>query len=1036
MTGLTKSLVLAVACQLPGDEAYDMLKDDFIESFEKFYRNDCAKRAANGEQSLTVLDSLIQFTAIELPIICNVDSNIISVLRSKRSEIVESFIRGDMTDMITQLASRDYILESIRSFLKHENTARSMYRTLDSSRINIVFSDFLVTFRESSAHAFRFYGTFQNFVMNCFTQYYYRAHKRDIWAMLSSSDSARKEVEMSIVQEKVLKVERTDDVLIHDHLVNISVANDLMFRHTGQSESAYGTVYDIYYLMLCELCRERVNQINESIGYDLLEFVDDCDRKDTRLDQNVNKGIAAKITNGRELAKIVFNYLRDGNLSIASLSALREKCFQRGKHDREGRNCIWSDVIVGGETNRYLDTTDAHKNYSRFDKLLKGVVSTYTLMHEFESRSMHLVDSYNKALFLDKDIIRYMDYMSSLPYIGLIKELQNAPVDYSKYADDLFEFKQMLEAYAGSSVNNHTHIRENRYYAITHGFLVKPKLKQIIVPSTPFDKLKSLTIALEAVPRSWQELLSTLSESEYWERITDTSCQLVPSDVVAGKYNNLCFNFFFCKDEAHSERAAYYLSAQNSQVLDFCKNATSWSIDTSLTEGIYFASTYGLYTPLRDKVFLYDGDGLDSIPVSSMNEFIGLLSACKNQQFRLNFEPIHFAGFAEQYKSKICAAVRFNSFCGIPNLLQPAIQAKISAIRVASEYVPYLNLYYAMLAEASSLQHSLADIIKVMAVDTLYCSVVGDSAISDSDARVARHMLDGFTTGEFNKGSLQHILDLIGSVGKVMWPNPAGTSCALHQLDCSALNIVRGNTEGFDDPLGILKFLKPLKCDAERFLMLINFVYYALEYLCCFRDTLSFLLDAIPEEVTSLICELSERFRPLDRLLNYRDSEPEFGLRVTSQTTGEVKSVIMDFKWKLSSHFDSVLKDIHSFTQECEESISKLAPYSMSEENSSSSMLEEHGKAFNMLPAYPPTVHLNMLRQYASYDTSGFYMLGGKYFQGFDNGTPYYVHRTGRMVASFDKRLSIIDFNFGEEGTEKMYDSIIAAGLAANGYAI
>lgn len=99
-------------------------------------------------------------------------------------------------------------------------------------------------------------------------------------------------------------------------------------------------------------------------------------------------------------------------------------------------------------------------------------------------------------------------------------------------------------------------------------------------------------------------------------------------------------------------------------------------------------------------------------------------------------------------------------------------------------------------------------------------------------------------------------------------------------------------------------------------------------------------------------------------------------------------------------------------------------------------MLEEHGKAFNMLPAYPPTVHLDMLRQYASYDTSGFYMLGGKYFQGFDNGTPYYVHRTGRMVASFDKRLSIIEFKFEEEGTEKMYDSIIAAGLVANGYAI
>ena len=1021
-----QSMVLAIACHLPRDEAYDLLHRDFIDRFAVWYDG-----FPNTADKPTAIDAMIRFAVVELPAIKEVGGDIQYTLGSQRESIVDTFLNCSPSAMITKLASRNTIADMIRNYLRRENSQKTMYAKLNSSRVNEVFNDFLAVFEQHCAYAFQFTGTFQDFVMNCFINFYYKGHKRDIWESIRQVDTAKREIEHSIVQEKIISVKRTDDVLIHDLVLNINLLNHALFYHSGQSDDAHGVCYDTYYLLLCTLCEQRVKAINEDFGAELLEFVDPLDRREARLDLAVNKGVAAKIENAKELVPVLFSYVRAGKLNTSDLVELRDICFKLGKHDREGRNCPWKDVSKGGETSRYLDTMHAAANYTTFDILVKGVVSSYTFMTELESRGMFLVDTYREDMFNDTDIVRYMDYLSSIKYIDLIKTLQREPVDYDRYSKELLEFPEMVNAYAGSTVNNHTHIRENRYYAITHGFLDKPRLKQTTVLSTRAEKLRALARVFDAVPRSRNDYMLFADENIKSKLEGRFFIDLAANDVVSGRFTSLYTNIFVSEN---TDAANYYLRGDGVNPVSTLLNNLSWNVGTALYSAIRLGGMPGLYLPLHGVFMFCQPEQI--VPV--MATLADVLKEYQNNCGVLTLEGGHSVLSATLDSAVMKSldvglehTIGFSYDVGIANLTSSAVQLRIAQMDMTERERKYIEKYFNVLNEMSHLQYSLISVLKVIMTEVLYWIHTGkDDSRYVVEVRMSQELLHGLQTGEFVSHSLEWILRTIyeaRQVNDVILESDTPQRAV--PVDRSILSYCFGEEKcEFKDIVALCSDVPG--GPAERFVTIYNLVYTKLEFLRYLRDAYSLVISVAGIDSSTLVCELSQRFGILNKFREYVSSCVQTGLRTDLQDVFEVKQFISATKDTCLQDFKTVVDELISHIDDCEKEIAKLVDYNISASTDRVSYLEEIGQAFNMLPSYPDTPQLKELKSRARMDSSGFFMLGGSYFKGKNGGREYYIHRSGRMLLeeNGEFRMAEFDLNGSPEDLRK-YQDILNSGL-------
>lgn len=1022
-------MVLAVACSLSCDEAYEILNQGFIDDFSKFYDG-----IPDGEAKPSVLDAMISFTMRELPIRTNVSGSVVYQLRSRRSNIVSTFIKSDISSMITQLASREIVLEMIRGFLRHENTMSSMYSKINSSRIQGVFTQFLDIFENNCAHAFQFEGSFKDFVMNCFIQFFYKGRKQDIWAYIRETDTARREVEMNVVQEKILKISKTDDLAIHDLLINISLVNDMLFRHSGQSDDARGVQYDIYYLILCELCRKRVDEINEKLGEPLLEFIDPYDRKENRIGIPPNKGIAAKINNARELIPRVFYYVRTGRLNTANLTDLRDQCFKLGKHDREGRNCVWEDVVDGGETSRYLDTRMAASNYQVFDQILKGVVSVNTLMTEIESRGQYLIDSYEPALFRDKEIIRYMDYLSSVPFINLIRTLQEEPMDYNRCGSDLLEFEHMVDEYAGSAVNNHTHIRENRYHVITHGFMRTPKLKQNSAPTTKFEVLRAIAQYLDSTPRSYRDYIRELRPFEVEKLAFSHWVQLRAGDVVAGRYNSLYSNIFVNENK---EVAEYYLLGENGQSVTDSLDDLSWNVGTSFYEAIDFNGVYGVFVPLQQKFFFY---GVDERMVPFLASWGEVLQSIN--QSRLNGQitvtvnkldsPLRPVNFVHELATKFASSIGFSYEVGINNLLKTDVQSRLSKMNISGPHKKYVMQYFSWLDECAQIQHSFIEVLKTIMTEVLYLLYEGkDRRDMLQEFTYAKELFKGLMLGEFTTASLDWILNRIHEEEVLRTIDWTTVEPSFRKIDCTVLDYCFGviDTAASGVYADLVDLVAGASTPSQKFLTIYNFIYTKLVFLRYLRDAFSLMLDAVPVDASTLVCELGQRFNVNTKLKEFYESPVTYGVRTDSMPYEQVKQDIWHARDICLGSFRTLVSELDQYFRNCEDEIAKLIDYNIAAQSNIRSRFSEWGDAFFYLSAYPSVPELAELRKRATVDTAGFFLLNGSYFKGKNNNIEYYVHRSGRMVIEINGKFEVASFNFEDDTDCKLYRKILERGF-------
>lgn len=1025
-------LLLAVACNLPRDEAYDLLNVDVADRFIDYY-----SKFPDDEQKPTVIDAMISFSIRELPAITELDGDVRFSLSSRREQIIDALLNCRMTQMITQLASRSTILEMIRSYLRKENKQYSMYGKLNSTRVSEVFNDFLAEFETNCAYAFRFTGTFKDFVMNCFINFYYKGHKKDIWDTIRKVDTARREIEQSVVQERVVHAKRTDDILIHDLVLNVHLLNNRMFYHSGQSEEVHGICYDTYYLLLCELCKNRVDQINRNLGEDILEFVDPLDRKEARLGMKSNKGIAAKIANAKELLVPVFDYVRSGRLNTSDLVELRDKCFKLGKHDREGRNCVWKDVSRDSETSRYLDTPMAASNYAVFDLIVKGVVSASTLMSEIESRGMCLVDTYAKDLFNDSDIVRYIDYLSSIKYLDLIKRLQSEPVDYSRYGKDLLEFPDMVNEYAGSSVNNHTNIRENRYYAITHGFLDKPRLKQTTVLKTRYEKLKALANCFDSVPRSARDFVLSLDDARRQQWVDTTWTTLPGREVISGKYSSLYTNIYV---NENPEAARYYLHGDSSS-LDSCLDSLGWTVGTGMYSVVIFNGQYGLYLPMHGRFMFCAAD--QSIPTLVSIE--QLVKEVMNSGNRISLagglEPLQLevdSPVVGMYAKTIYNSIGFSYEVGLENLMSSNVQTQIAKIQMTDRERKYAEKYFSWLDELSHLQHSMIAVLKIITTESIFLLYDSQNYMEQVGLyRKCRALMHGVLTGEFDSESLNWILSEIAAARDLQDIDfsKIGQANVYQKIDISILDYCFGRVDR--KSRGVYKEVVDILdggeySPADAFVILYNYIYTKLEFLRYVRDAYSLVINVAGIDASTLVCELVQRFNIAQQFYTYRENTVKHGATSDKVDYASAREFIISIRERCLQEFKTVVDELMLYIQDCEQDIAKLVDYSIAAREEVKSKFSDIGQAFNMLPAYPEVPQLTELKGIAKTDSSGFFMLGGTYFHGKNGGLEYYVHRSGRMVVADNGVFKAADFNL-EESTEDMkkYRAILTSGLRA-----
>lgn len=1026
---IAKLLVVAAATQLPDKAAFDMLQDSYIDDFIAEYEAVAEKYNRESKNPPAALSYLILFSLRELQIRSDISSNVVQPLQSSEDAIRTAMLTKSLSDMITELCSREEIRSAVERYLRKENTSAAMTSALRSNRVSVVFQQFLDMFRESCAHAFQFRGSFLEFAMHCFIQFFYKPNKRDIWATLNEADTAKREVETSIVQERLVEVRVTDDLLIHDIMQNMSVVNDKLFMHSGQSAEFYGVMYDLYYLVLCLLCEEKVNQINAELKRNKLRgvvFIDPHDYANAYGDAKRNKGIAAKIRNAKEIVSKVLDTIRGNGFSVDGLPDLRNECFRSGRTESEGRNCVWAMLGSGGETSHYLNDMDAMDNFRAFDEILRGVAGVYTLMVELESRGRDLVDFYNADVFKNKDILRYIDYLSAFDHIELMESLQNEPVDWDRYTDQLFEFNRMVDEYAGSAVNNHTNIRENRYYAVTHGFMRKPQLKQSTIPVSEFERLKQVADALTATPHS---ATSQLREARYVSR----GSELAAPEIVAGKYWVPYHNSFLLDIP---DKLDFFIKAENGVPAKQLATPNTWGVADTVLDMAALGDVRIVWSSLHGNYCIIPGPGTEEWGVASWEEVVNL-----TRSSGVNMQPVQ-AAFADAGTRLSEMARGMRRGLGLPydvgfdNLLSVPVQDKLSQIRVDSIYRQHTTRFYTWLGEASLIAQWFKEFAKVMIEFVIYTKAVYRDDISRArDLRVATDMLAACSSLEFKEDSLGWLLETIREAGKLNRANSSTPRYEFQPVDTRFVQLCYGELPSAVSTLSH-SWMQIIDADvtpAERFVLLFNLLYTRLEFLRRLRDGISLTFGTIATENVSLVCELVNTFSVERYMRQYPGTNPQglVGFNSDNAVAGAKAVQLRAKRWRdeCANEFYDLLDAVFKYFKGCEGEIAGLLAYDISSKNSISDRFAKYGSVFANTADYTGFRILDMLRKTATTDTAGFFLFGGKYFQGRIGGAKYYFHRTGRLLKEADGQLSTVPLDMSTDKARRWYEAVLANGL-------
>lgn len=1092
-----RQMTVAIAVSVPQDiVAFEMLQQDYIDEFNKYYQERRRKLARDGERVLpNILDEMINFAIRELPIRqinCQSLSGLLEEV--KKTEIKNRFLTQTTVQMLTALAKRDKVRESVRQYL-HSQDNRNTHSNIDSTKLEHIFNMFIKMFEESSAAAFAFSGTFLDYVMHCFIRFFYPSHRKDVWSILGAVDFAKREAETNITSVKISTVTRTDDIPIRGLLINIAEVNDLMFNHSGQSEDARGVSYDIYYMIIVYLCQRQVDEINAQLQGFQLQLIDERDRKESRNGLVENKGIANKISNARMLIPIIFEYVRKGEWNIDNITELRDIAFELGKKDRDGKNCVWKDVQDKAETSRYFDMRTSPHNYRAFDKIFKGVLSVYALMKAMEERGKFVIDIYDKnpKLCEDKRIPRSVDYLSALDYLDLLLELEDNGAEPRNIRDlqhpnapqgELLKFNEMVYLYAGSEQNNHENIRMNRKHAFSRGLLDNPRLKQSGNFQSPFERLQSAADFITSVPRGFEEyIMLMLGEERPLPQYYAPQVVLSPSDVTLGHFSSLYHNKFMTEN---SDIAKYYLYrlANNQAQLQ----SLEWHIGSAMLPSVLYeqvvpdqnggsqiARVFCMYVPIMDTFLCcpFDTDTTDTSRLQSQKlHQLQLLvnehtyNGQRNAQISMLYLDIPKAMYnpflrvgmglnGDSREDAMRRSLGFDSYLGIENYATPDVLAKMKAFDVYFEYRPTVERYISWMDVLSRVQHSYIDLLYAMLSFGLFAARTSSGGISEVDAKQGHILVDSLLKSEFTEFNLQWFFECLEAARSsvnltkvdMQWGSNPTSPVEFAPLDLSCMDIIN-NTVKNDFPRESLMYnlmhaLADYETPAQRFVQLYNFINAKLSFLRVLRDAYDLTFNVVAAGLGTLGCELNSRFGIESALTSGKDNVGQGGMLdskfalVDSIPTESLIHFIGDVRQDNWKNFQVLCDGLLDYFKSCRQEISDLVDYDVTSSTSMRSKFLEWGSAFYALPIYTDSIVTDSISDIkAKYrtDDAGFLMCRASYFRGRSGSSEYYLHVTGRMVEVSSGHTGPASFDFSREEDKKLYTEIIKDGKSRDGW--
>lgn len=1068
-------LTTAIAVSVPQDRAaYEMLQKSFIEPFESFYREKSYEAKLKGAPSPTYLDELLNYTLLEIPIRYP-ECQSLTELQSdaKKTEIKHRFIQQSEAQMLTALATRDTIKSSIRQVL-HANDRQNNHAAIDSTKFDKVFSDFITMFEESCASSFRYEGDFVAFVVFSFNRYYYTSHLRDIWRTLKEVDLTRREAETNKGTIKVVDQVQDDDLDIHDLLLNIVEVNDFIFFHSGHSADARGVCYDIVYMLINHLCQEKVNKLNELLPKDSfrLALIDEKDRKESRGDLLANKSIASKISNAKEIVPFLFDCIRSGNWSLDTIADLRDEAFYRGKKDRDGKNCVWKDVVLNAETARYFDAPMTAHNYRVFDLIFKGTLSAYALMKAFEVRGLNLIEMYDKLVQVlsDKALSRVVYSIEDLNYLDLISQLQNEPDD-GKRSGELLQFDEMVYTYAGSPQNKKPAIQEYRYQSMLKGLLDNPQLKQKGTLQTQIQQLKSVAEYLTSIPMGHGQYLMFLASRKELPACIAPKAKLLPNHVVGGRYSIFYNNIFLASNptlsnyylykvlegEEKIETWEWHLGTGNIPCIDYQEVAQN-------DQGYYVEHTYGLYVAMAGKFLMCP----DKEPNPGQRKFyVEALTDIQNRVYGMCFDgqqtaqvitwyaglPKYLLSFIIPYSENsevdereqaLKSSISFDAVLGFGNISAASVQTALEKIEIYPKYKGAVTKYIQWYNELSELQNSFIDLLQMMISYGLYTGVGSESVEESKDIAMGKELVVNLLKTEFREDVLEWFF---AKLKKVMgYTTPQKVDFAWNEYAKNGINFVDADLrcmeyiwKGSPNFLGevsqeLQKVLEPYSKPSQRFIQMYNFLKVKLNFIRVLRDAFDLSFNAVSLDLSTLFCEIDSKFKITETIENASKGLGDGGIMevkcalLDTLSIEDVTRFVNDQRYSNWSNFAILLKDFLGYFEKHRQSISSYLDYEVTTSNELYSKFQDYGSLFYATGPYTEPFVLSLcrgIRASARTDSVGFILTNNSYLKGVIGRNEYFIHITGRLLRCTDDELVPETFNFSNERDRMLYEDII-----------
>lgn len=934
-----------------------------------------------------------------------------------KKDIIKDVLTYSKWDLLVQVMSREPYRKAIQQVLNKMNDHADAFGYINSkSRFNTVYFDFVKWFATYSVCTYE-QGTYTGYIKKAFENFYYKQYKKDIWAALREVDFAKKEVDMKhTLSSETLTVAEKGDVYVNQMLTNIYLANKLLFQHSGHTMNTI--VYDIFHLILNYRLGKYVDALNEKLTTMSIEILDTglpCDENNTPMLYMVPKGALSKISNAWDMIPKLYEYVASKSLNEVFIADLRKYTFSLGKSATSDSNCVWKLEDDTKETQAYLDRGKAITNYANFSVLINGIISAYTLMECIEARGISVVDIYHPDFFKDIDLIRSLDYFSSLQHKDLILKLQQEELPETS-TELLDSFDQLVYRRAGSKENNRIENKQRREKAYTFGMLRDPALKQKKV-KTPFDILQGIYHQMAAIPKSYSIYQSIIGTPNP-DMITPRE---VPPDVLGSSmlYNTLDYNVFLQEKQI---LAKDYLSEYSNKVQNFIYYFPS--IDEDFKETVLVFN--GVEYPYREDIsgFVVDGEvyAIEQIKMfiqSSGSSEVALLERPKKIVEPVELFPLYL-GLHHTYSDRQLQVIE-------------RIYAKNKDTSfVCRQYHQTLFAISKVQEDFLGLVHKLREFLNFCIANGEYTPVksfIGQFKRKEFNYELFSEVLFvmfnryGIDTAKLSRDDLIHSNEytlveklILGAYLKQNWKDFAYDAVIYSEAPAHIQNLFREFLSG------ITTDMNPVSV----FVYLYNYLYLQILFHVRLRDSYEMLFLVQNMEIKSVICELTYGFH----LLGWYESFVEnmmFGCALDNIPSVEILTFLRTICKLLYAKYKFAMTAYSEYVNECANIYSSLYNYRTNHTPTSKQEFESYGIMFGKTQNKTGIPELDRLRETCVCDKYGFFLRNGEYLKSHHGNSEYYIHRTGNLLLiSGDSYRPIRYSEYTKDSREAEFSTIIS----------